>query len=210
MSDSLFKIILYVHIICGAFALVAGTMAMIGQKGQKLHGNSGRCFFWSITGVFLSSLYLSIVKENVFLFFVGFFSFYLAATGYRSLTIFKTGKVEMVDYIISLFGMSSGLGLLVYSFMTLAKGSFAIVPIFFGLIALSLASVDFKNIRKGFDKTKRFNSHGIRMAGAYVAVITAFIVVNIQIKNQWMLWVLPTFIIIPIAVKQIRNFTKKA
>jgi uncharacterized membrane protein len=210
MSDSLFKIILYVHIICGTFALIAGTVAMIAQKGQKLHSNSGRYFFWGITGVFISSLYLSIVKENVFLFFVGFFSFYLAATGYRSLTIFKTGKAEIIDYTITLFGFVSGLSLLIFSYMTMTKTSLPIVPIFFGVISLLLAAKDFKNIKNGFDKKKRFDSHGGRMAGAFVAVITAFIVVNIQIENQWILWILPTFIIIPIAVKQIRNFTKKA
>jgi uncharacterized membrane protein len=210
MEDSLFKPILYLHIICGTFSLIAGTMAMIAQKGLKIHNYSGKFFFWGITGVFLSSLYLSIVKENVFLFFVGFFSFYLAATGYRSLTTFKTGKAEMIDYIISVFGFLSGLSLLIFSYMTMTKTSLPIVPIFFGLISLLLAGKDFKNIKNGFDKKKRFDSHGGRMAGAFVAVITAFIVVNIEIENQWMLWVLPTFIIIPIAVKQIRNFTKKA
>ena len=87
MNFSLFSCILIVHIAGGTIGLVTGLIGMISPKGKKLHRGAGKIFFLAMALIFVSSIYMSVVKQNWFLFFIGFFSFYLAATGYRILAL---------------------------------------------------------------------------------------------------------------------------
>ena len=65
-----------------------------------------------MAGVFVTSIYMSIVKDNIFLLLVGFFSFYLASTGYRILYLKKLGlqpiAPQAVDYLIGLLVLWPG------------------------------------------------------------------------------------------------------
>ena len=77
MNEQLFTGILWIHIISGSLALIAGPIAMFNQDGGKLHRKSGIIYFYSMMVIFVSSIILSIVRENWFLFMVGIFSCYL-------------------------------------------------------------------------------------------------------------------------------------
>jgi uncharacterized membrane protein len=87
--EKVFQAVLILHIICGTTGLLTGTTIMMLRKGGKTHRNLGKIFFAGMAGIFITSLYMSLVKGNWFLLCVGFFSFYLAASGYRVL-YFKT------------------------------------------------------------------------------------------------------------------------
>ena len=215
MNFSLFSCILIVHIAGGTIGLVTGLIGMISPKGKKLHRGAGKIFFLAMALIFVSSIYMSVVKQNWFLFFIGFFSFYLAATGYRILALKKLGheklKPALVDYVLSFSGMLAGIGLLIISGLLIKKGMFAIVPALFGTLSFAFGYTD---IRKfyiiKFTKYNWLAAHSGRMAGAFTATVTAFVVVNIQIQNSWILWISPTLIIIPIGQRQVKKLQSKS
>lgn len=206
--EAVFTGFLFVHIVSGTVGLLAGLLGMTTKKGTKNHTLSGKIFLCGMAGVFVTSIYMSIAHSNWFLFFVGFFSFYLAATGDRALTTYRTNKGELIDFLIYGLGICAGIGLLLMSIFFVKKG-FAIVPAVFGLIAGGLALADLKSVIKGYIASNMYKAHGIRMAGACTATITAFVVVNIQMEQDWVLWLTPTFVIIPIAIYQVKKFSSQ-
>ena len=220
MTTIIFQIVLIIHIICGTFGLTAGTLAMVISKTRQLHKTVGKVFFYSILGVFITSIYMSIVHNNIFLLLVGFFSFYLAATGYRILFLKKLNsaviKPKLLDYLIAATGVLSGIAIIILGIFLFIKGNmFGFVCFNFGFISIWLGykdAIKFKNLPT--EKTHWIKSHALRMAGAYTATVTAFVVVNIQISNGWILWILPSLLIIPITKKILNNFinpkTKKS
>lgn len=212
MHPNIFLVALILHIISGSLGLISGTVAMLVKKAGKLHKRAGRVFFYAMLGVFVSSIYMSIVKDNVFLLLVGFFSLYLVSTGYRILYLKKLGlqpiAPKAIDWLIGLTGMVAGTCMLAYAvFLFYHKSQFGIVIFSFGCLAFWLG---FKDMRKFWvrptEKTHWINSHGMRMAGAYTATITAFVVVNIQIQQQWILWLLPALVVIPLAQRTVNRF----
>jgi uncharacterized membrane protein len=205
MPQLIFSIFLILHIIIGSTGLIAGTIAMASKKSGKTHRLVGKIFFYAMVGIFLTSIYMSIAHNNLFLLLVGFFSFYLAATGYRILYLktlhFKQVQPKLVDYCISATGVVLFSKVNMFGVVTL---SFGCLSVWFGYSDL----IKFKH--PPTNKKHWIISHGMRMAGAYTATITAFVVVNVQIKQGWILWLLPAIITIPIAKRVVNKFINKA
>ena len=207
MQFTLYNIILIVHIISGFLGLVCGTIAIMQTNFIKTHKKAGKIFIYAMFFIFITSSMMCYLKTNIFLLLVGFFSFYLACTGYRSLqlkSIYKNNlKPQFIDYAIAITGVLAGISIYILAYLYFANASnFGFVCVVFGSVSMFLGVLD---IRKFYisitDKFYWMRAHGIRMAGAYVATVTAFIVVNVQINEGWILWILPTFIIIPIAFR---------
>jgi hypothetical protein len=215
MNTFIFNIILAIHIASGTIGLLSGTIAMSLKKAGKLHKVIGKIFFYAMAGVFLTSVYMSIVKNNLFLLMVGFFSFYTAATGYRILFLKKLGiqKIapKFIDYVIGYTGLLAGLAMLVITVLIFMRGNmFGFVTLTFGCISIWMAYKDLTKFKyPPAEKLHWIESHGMRMAGAYTSAVTAFIVVNINTSWQWVLWILPTFIIIPMAKQIVNRYIKK-
>lgn len=216
MNTSFFLVALVLHIISGSIGLISGTVAMAAPKAGKLHKQAGKLFFYAMTAIFVSSLYMSIVKSNLYLLLIGFFSFYLACTGYRILRLKKLALQPIapaaVDYLIGFTGIISGACMLSYAgYLLLQHNQFGIVILCFGSLAFWLGYRDLRKFRvRPTEKTHWIQSHGLRMAGAYAATITAFVVVNIQIQQQWILWLLPAVIVIPLAKRYINRLLQPA
>jgi len=201
--DQLFSILLIQHIVGGGAGLIAGTIAASVKKGAKPHLLSGKVFFWSMLSASTSALILSCLPghENLFLFAVGGFTLYMTVTGYRIVILkrrFKatTAKITLVDYLIATLGFSFAIFLLIQSVKGLLnENTFSIVPGAFGAICMSYVLLD---IRLFMGRTSVKNtwmySHIVRMMGAMIASYTAFLVVNVQIEMQWILWLLPSAI----------------
>ncbi|MEO5682416.1 MAG: hypothetical protein ABIQ88_07220 [Chitinophagaceae bacterium] len=216
MNHTIFLITLVLHITSGSVGLLSGTIGMVSKKAGKLHKRVGKTFFYAMAGVFVTSLYMSIVKDNVFLLLIGFFSFYLASTGYRILYLKKLGvqkiRPKAIDYLIGYTGMVSGIVMLAYAaFLFMRHNQFGIVIFVFGCLAFWLGYRDMRKFKVlPTEKTHWIVGHGMRMAGAYAATVTAFVVVNIQIQQQWILWLLPAAIVIPLAQRYVNRFIKPA
>ena len=211
MHTTIYTAVLIIHIISGFLGLLFGTIAMIKTNTIKTHKKVGKVFFYAMAFIFITSTIMCIMKTNIFLLLVGFFSFYLACTGYRVLqlkTIYKNNlKPKFIDYLISMVGIFAGIAIFILAyFLFKSANNFGFVCLFFGSISLLFGITD---LRKFYititDKFFWMRAHAMRMAGSYVATVTAFIVVNIQIDQGWILWILPGVMIIPIARKIVKN-----
>src|SRR4051794_9172956 len=69
----LIPILLVFHIAAGFIALITGFIASTTTKGGTRHRQSGRIYFWSMTGVFITATVIGLLREKWFLFMVGFF-----------------------------------------------------------------------------------------------------------------------------------------
>jgi uncharacterized membrane protein len=82
-GNEMMQILLPIHILAGTIALLCAAMAVSSEKGKKLHVLSGRTYFWCMVAIFLTSIPMSIITSNIFLFLIAIFSFYLAFAGMR-------------------------------------------------------------------------------------------------------------------------------
>ncbi|OYY16359.1 MAG: hypothetical protein B7Y69_11360 [Sphingobacteriia bacterium 35-40-8] len=101
-----------------------------------------------------------------------------------------------MDYALSLFGLGFG-GYLLFLGVELLLGgqNFGIVPIVFGLVCVNYARLDYQFLKGNQSiKTVWMGNHIIRMMGAMIASYTAFLVVNVKMDPEWVLWLLPTLI----------------
>lgn len=194
-------IFLIIHIACGMISLILGFMSMLNTKGGKRHRLTGKIFFFAMTGVFITATVIALIKSLAFLFMVGFFSYYLACSGYRSLYLKKlhvSQKPQAIDWTISLIGIGAGIGLIIFSYgWFITRGGWGLVPLAFGTFCL-LTGI--KDIRKYYvaptTKTHWIVSHGTKMGGSFAASLTAFIVTNVQLPQYgWVLWILPGVLI---------------
>jgi len=199
--SALIQTVLIIHVVSGFVALVTGFFSMISRKGGKNHILSGRIFFSGMTGVFITAVTLSLNKSNSFLFIVGFFSYYLACSGYRSVCL-KTFEIEqkpsVIDLLITGTGLISGMGLIVASIYWFpSRGVWAMVPLTFGSFCLLIAVKDALSLYRPAEyKQQWLNSHALKMGGAFASTLTAFIVVNFTMGSfTFILWILPGVII---------------
>lgn len=204
----------WMHIIAGSLALLSGPVAMLNQDGGRLHRQSGKIYFWSMLVIFVTSIVLSVLRENWFLFMVGIFSCYLVLTGYRALSLkmlHKGQKATTFDWIILAFSVLAGAGLLLMGgWLILAKGNtFGLVPLAFGGVLTSGVIGDYKRFTvPPKEKNHWLIKHIIGMMGGYIATITAFLVQNINLSPAFITWLLPSLIIAPFISYTVRKFKK--
>ncbi len=199
--QQLFNVLIVLHIAGGTLGLICGTVAAAVVKGKKAHILNGKIFSVGMLTAAVSALIISNLPghENIFLFAVGGFTFYMVTTGYRIVWLKRNNASRPktftgIDYGLFAFGICFSLFLLYMSVKGLIDGNtFAIVPGVFGLVCLNYARMDYK-LFSGITTIKQswINSHITRMMGALIASYTAFLVVNVQINMQWILWLLPS------------------
>ncbi len=191
------RIAIIIHIISGSVALSCGLLSMLNKKGTRIHRQTGKIFFGSMTGVFITATFISVVKNIPFLFMVGFLSYYLACSGYRALYLKKLHLQQnpaLIDWFINITGVLAGTGLIIFSYSWfLQKGVWGLVPFSFGLFCFRNGVSDISSFyKRPVIKQHWLFKHGARMGGAFAATLTAFIVVNINIGSaSWILWILP-------------------
>ena len=191
-------LLLLIHILVGTIALFAAAFAICSEKGKKIHITSGRIYYWGMVGIFLTALPMSIITSNVFLLLIAFFSFYLAFAG-RRFAQNRKGIASTVDWIAVGLVIAAGLGmwvLAVYYYME--NNSQSITLTIFGFIAVALGYTDYKTYkREEATGKKRIARHLTNMLAGTIAVVTAVLVVNVDMEPQWLPWILPTVILVP-------------
>lgn len=203
---------LLIHVLGGILSLITGLFVLLLPKGGKWHENLGWLYFYAMTIVFLTSLLVSIYRNNIFLLLIGFFSFYLVHTGVRFRFIRDKGSVKWWDKLTTvLYGMIyiALCSYAIYAFV-LGNNGLGIVLSSFGLIGVLLWKIDYRYIIQG--KRKRegiwLNEHIGRMIGSYIAAFTAFTVNNIQFEPSWILWLSPTIIGFPLIIYFTRKYVR--
>ena len=192
-------ILLSIHILAGTIALLCSAVAVSSEKGKKFHVLSGRTYFWCMVGIFLTAIPMSIINSNIFLLLIAIFSFYLAFAGMRFAKNRK-GTATTIDWIAVSLMILSGLGMWALSIIYFINdNSQYITVLVFGFIALALGYGDYRSHKNKAAKGKeRIAKHLTNMMAGTIAVITAVLVVNVNIEPIWIWWLLPTAVITPI------------
>jgi hypothetical protein len=192
-------ILLVIHVLAGTIALLCSAIAVSSEKGKKFHVLSGKTYFWCMVGIFLTAIPMSIINSNIFLFLIAIFSFYLAFAGIRFAKNRK-GIATTIDWIAVSLMILSGLGMWVLAVIYFINdNSQYITLLVFGFIALALGCGDYiSHKNKAAIGKERIAKHLTNMMAGTIAVITAVLVVNVNIEPIWIWWLLPTAVITPI------------
>lgn len=216
--DTVFKTLLAVHIIGGATGLFTGTINLVRKKGDKRHRLAGKIFLYAMLTAGFSSLILSALHPNSFLFIVGIFTIYLVGTGNRFLYLKMLGKeqrAKLADWVLTIAMLITGIVFIGTGIKQLVSSiNFGFVYAVFGALGLRFVKTDFDNY-KGKSKNKNYwlLVHLQRMTGAYIAAITAFLVVNAKYSPidlpSIVFWLLPTAILTPLIISWSRKYKVK-
>ena len=193
------QILLPIHILAGTLALLCSALAVCSEKGRRIHVVSGRAYFWCMAVIFLTAIPMSIITSNIILFLIAFFSFHLAFAGIRFARNRK-GVATTLDWIAVSLMILSGLGMWILAIIFfMDNNSFYIALLVFGFLAIASGYGDFKSYKnKTAIGKERIARHLGNMMGGTIAVITAVLVVNVDIEPIWVWWVLPTALITPV------------
>jgi uncharacterized membrane protein len=214
--DLIVKIILFIHIAAGAGALLFGAMAFAFRKNTPKHMPVGRIYFWCMTVVFISAVFLSIVKSLLFLFMIGMLSYYSTIIAYRSLRLknLHSGQKPLrADWFIEITALIAFSGLVIFGILNLTKGNNGgIIPLVFGSFGLLSVRKNIKLFLKPPTRTGYWlQKHIGHMMGSYIGAFTAFLV-NQTDKiplDPIILWFLPSAIIVPVLVWEIRKIKQQ-
>ena len=148
--------------------------------------------------IFLTAVPMSIINSNIFLFLIAVFSFYLAFAGMRFARNRK-GVETTLDWIAVSLMILSGLGMWILAVIYFTNNnSRYIILLVFGFLAIALVYADFKSYKKNSHRKKRLSRHLTNMIGGTITVITAVLVVNVELEPAWIWWALPTALITPV------------
>lgn len=215
--ESFIALLLIIHVTGGMAGLISGAVNIINKKGGKYHHLFGKIFVGSMFTATISGTILAFIRENSFLFLIGIFSFYLAFSGYRTLSHKKIGIPSIykpIDYSVALLTAIFAIVMIVMGLGFNANGNFTFNPILlvFGTVSLIYGAGDiliFRGIRKvKSEKHHWFFNHIIRMMASYISAVTAFLVVNITFLPSIVIWLGPSVVgsvIISIFVKKYKR-----
>jgi uncharacterized membrane protein len=187
MENIIFKSALGIHILCGVLSLTAGFIAMMANKGSKVHNKAGVVFYWAMFVIFVTtSLFFIMYPTNLkyqFFLGIGIVSFYPNWSGRRMLAMKKGLVPTLVDKIGAWLIGFSGICMLAYgAFLSVNPNpNFAglnFLFFIFGIVSLSNCYGDLKYYLgyQTAEKMHWFFAHGGKMIGAYSAAMTAFCV----------------------------------
>lgn len=202
-----------IHIIAGATALLFGALAIILKKNTPKHKPVGKVYFWSMTIIFITGVYLSVFKNNIFLFLIAFFTYYSACIAYRALKLKHlniTQKPTVLDWFIEIAAGISFIGMIVFAILAYYKShNFgAIIPLVFGSFGLWGVS---RNLKRLISKPKQtmgwLKVHIGNMLGSYIGAITAFVVNQMEHipLPPIVMWLGPAVILVPIIVIELKK-----
>lgn len=189
--------ILSTHVVAGIISLVTGLMALLMRKGGIAHKGLGKIYFAAMTIIFFTGTYVSSIKSNYFLLLIGFFSYYLVLTGVRYNKVKVISNISFIDVFSSIIFIVTFLGMYILAFIAVMQGvySLGIVTLVFALIGSSLMirDVKFYILRHPLPNSKVWiREHIGRMVGSYIAASTAFLVNNVHVKPEILVWLGPT------------------
>jgi uncharacterized membrane protein len=213
--EQLFTIILILHIIGGGVGLLTGTYNILRVKGGKTHRRVGQVFVYAMVTAGSTSLLLAVLHPNYFLFMIGIFTLYMVGTGYRYMRMRLPGSDKqpaMVDWLLAITMGIAGLLFVGLGIRSVFQGQlFGLVFMTFGFFGLVFVRQDINNFQ---GKARAINywllAHLQRMTGAFIASLTAFLVVNAKYSPvelpSIVFWLLPTALLVPYIIRWSRKY----
>lgn len=210
---TIFTITIIIHVLAGIGALISGAMAIILKRNTPKHKPVGRFYFWCMTVIFITGVFLSVAKGLLFLFFISIFTYYATIIAYRSLRLkhlHDGQKLLWIDWLVETIAGTTFMGLMVYAVYhyMVNHSSVAVIPLFFGLIGLLGVYRNVSNFIKGPKETMYWlKKHIGNMCGSYIGAITAFVVNQSEHipVNPIFLWLGPTIILVPVIMVELKK-----
>jgi uncharacterized membrane protein len=187
------------HILCGAAALLVAPAAMLTAKGRQAHRRWGKIYLCAMTGLAVSAMLMTLFRPVLFLALVAVFSFYFAFRGYRSVKR-KNQRPSFFDWAAAAIAFAGSLGLVLLGVHSPKAGFLPapLVAVAFGLFGVAISGVDlYRFNRPPRDPRTWWYSHMGGMLGSYIAVVTAFSVVNFHFLPVALRWLWPSAVGIP-------------
>ena len=204
----IFKIFLVLHIIGGSLSLLSGLLVVLSKKGNQRHRKLGRVFYYSMLLTTSSSLLLAVIKSGLFLFCIGIFSFYQTYMGYRAIKN-KELRAGTADKLV--WSMA-----VINSLVMIATIN-PVLMVFGGIgVANTLRQFIQQRQLKGSPAPagEWLQLHIGMIMGAFIATVTAFIVVNapdnLGTVYAVLLWLTPTILLVPLIVFWSIKYKKRA
>ena len=208
--------LLAVLIACGFGAFLVAPVALASAKGGRTHRRWGMVYLWAMGGVAATALPMALYRPVLFLALVAVFSFYLAFSGWRVLSLKdlpRGGRAKPVDWLAAVVtfatsGLLAGLTWL----RPAAVQHMGIVAIVFGVIGMRAAGLEMWSfVRKPREKMFWWYTHLGNFIGSYIAAWSAFSVVTLPriFGNHLWLWLWPTAIGVPAIVITTAYYRRK-
>lgn len=175
-ASAIVPVILPLHIVAGALALVFGYTALWASKGAMLHRKSGMLFVFTMLIMSLTGAWIAVVNNTSTSVVAGLMTFYFVATGLLTLRR-PIDQWRWIDPAAMLFAMA--IAVLAYKACidSMNRGRPETIPMFiFGTLGLLAAFGDLRMIRAGgVEGRKRTVRHLWRMCfGMWVAAASFF------------------------------------
>lgn len=197
MEIVMIRILVVLHIVSGAVALLAMIGAFCTTKGGRWHRQMGKCYTVAMAIALTLAAVVSLLTANMFLLLIGFFSGYFVYTGWR-LTQVRDGTRNSVDRLTSTLMLCGSIIMVAYGLYLFTRGeSLGLALGVFGIFALIPAWQDYRGSQWPVGKD-RIVLHLNRMGGASIATVTAAFVVSIQTNPVYIAWLLPTIVGAPL------------
>jgi hypothetical protein len=210
--EKIISISIIIHVIAGFSALLFGAIAFGFRRNTPRHKPFGKIYFWSMTVIFITGIFLSIAKHLLFFFFIAIFTYYTTLIAYRALrykNLHQDQKYAAIDWIIEAIAGFTFLGLAITSIVSMLKtGHIPIIPLVFSIAGTLGVYSNVKRMQKKPASTNYWlKVHVGNMMGSYIGGITAFLV-NQTDKiplNPVILWLGPAVIITPVIILELRK-----
>lgn len=217
MEELILRILMGLHIAAGFTALVVAPVAMVVQKGGNAHRLWGKLFFYAMAVVAVTAIVVGIARVNIFLALVAVFSFHMIASGYRALylkRLHEGQRLGRLDYIIQGSAAVVNGGLFIWGFIKMVMGhrdSGTIIFLAFGTIGLFMVFLNIQRFyKRSHDKREWLYAHMSGFLGGYIATVSAFSAVNLDmIKPVWLQWLWPTLLGAPLIALWTRYYKGK-
>lgn len=210
-----YTILLIIHVAAGSSAILTGGIAILTKKGGKAHKKAGKLYYYGMIIAGLTGIVTSIKVDSIFLLAVAVFTLHSTWGGNRSVKK-KKGEPKYLPLLDKIFMVLSVpvAGILLYlgiKVIIAGNPGIASIPLVFGLIVLRGAISQIRAEVKGITISKKeaLLNHIGQMGGAYIATITAFLANNVQFSPQFLVWLGPTIIGVPLLILATRKWRKK-
>jgi uncharacterized membrane protein len=204
----LFNILLATHVAGGSISLLSGPVALASRKGGMLHRRGGLVFAWAMALTAAAAVPLSLITNDVLLLVIAVLTGFLVYRGVVGIRRRRRPRPSTwQDAIVPALCLVFCAGLLAYSLPLAGRPSF-ITGQFFGAGGTVLALRELRALRD--PATNWLRSHIAGMMGAYIATVTAFLVVNLTFLPQAVVFIVPTLIGSPMIVWMTIKHTGKA
>lgn len=211
--EQFIKYSLIVHVIAGFGALIFGALTIILKSKTPKHKKVGKVYFYCMTIIFITGIYISLYKNIIFLFLIAIFTYYFCCTAYRALKLKGlniTQKPKLIDWLINSIAGITFIGMIVFAivmYFNIENSNF-IIPLVFGIMGMFTV---YQNLKRLFSKPKHtlvwLKVHIGNMCVSYIGAITAFVVNQSQHipLPAPVLWLGPTAIILPIIILETKK-----